>query len=199
MHLNVKQDLAAWRREGQTRRRLRRWSVNIQASIWIDDIAEGCTVIDLSPAGARVKLTEPRDVALGIDATLHLEGFDSIPAEVRYSDGGTLGLMFLHGDEGEVALARYLVSRRPSRQAPRRKVNVRATLTPRKAQSLCIVDDISRGGASVLVNDAKLFGEDEEVVLSIEGYGDVSATVRRIADGRVGLMFNEQIDGTLPF
>jgi len=195
----IDNDLAAWRKHGQTRRRLRRWSVSIQATVWIDDAPVDCTVTDLSPAGSRVKLTQSLAVDIGTDVVLHLEGYGSIPAEVRYSDGEALGLMFLHDDSREVDLARYLVSQRPARQAPRRKVSVQATLTPRKAQARCTIDDVSRSGASVLINGADGFTEGDEVVLTVEGHGDIIATVRRVGEGRLGLMFSGELEGKLPF
>lgn len=199
MYTTIKNNLAAWRKEGQTRRRLRRWSVNIVATIWIDDHAVECTVTDLSPAGARVKLAQGRRVHIGSETVLHLEGYGSIPSEVRYSDGEALGLMFLHDEQGEVDLARFLVAQKPARQTPRSKVEVQATLTPRKAQAPCTVDDVSRNGACVLLDDTRGFVENDEVVLSIEGYGDIVATVRYVADGRVGLMFTKDLEDVPSF
>lgn len=199
MYVKAKNNLEAWRRQGQTRRRLRRWSVSMEATIWIDDTACACTVIDLSPAGARVQLKDVREVPIGSELELELEDFGAVPCEVRYSEAGALGLMFLHEDEGEVELARYLVARRPERQSPRRRVELEATLTPRKAQSACVIEDASRSGASVLVSDADSFREDDEVILSIDGYGDVAATVRRVSEGRIGLMFDHPLTGVLPF
>jgi hypothetical protein len=198
MFLNPDGDLSAWRRQGESRRRLRRWAVNMRAAIRIAGGAEECTVVDLSPAGARVRLDAERQATVGGRVELELDGYGVVVCEVRYSAGGNLGLMFLHDDAGEVELARYLVSRRPTRRAARQKVSARGLLTPRKAQSVCVVDDISRTGASVMVDNPGAFAEGDEVLLNIAGFGDVVATVRRVAEDRLGLMFHQQLDGDLP-
>jgi hypothetical protein len=105
--------------------------------------------------------------------------------------------MFLHDEVGEVALARFLISRRPSRRAPRLQLSARAVLTPRKAQVFGTVSDISRTGASVLIDNSAAFAEDDEVLLNIPGHGEIAATVRRVANDRIGLMFHRQLDDDL--
>jgi len=198
MYLKTEGNLTAWRKQGGSRRRLRRWSVNIRAAIDMAGGVDGCTVLDLSPAGARVHLDNEHPVAVGSTVELVLEGYGKISSEVRYSDGTLLGLMFLHDDAGEVRLARYLVARRPVRRAERLKVSARAILTPLDAQTVGKVVDVSRTGASVLVDKPEAFSEDQEVLLTIAGYGEVTATVRRIAEDRIGLMFHRELDGKLP-
>ncbi len=199
MTLNGDKTLVPWRKQTTSRRRrLRRWTVNIQAVIWIGDQATECLVQDLSPAGARIQLSEIKSVAIGTQIRLDLESFSAIPAEVRYSADGTRGLMFLHDEDAEVELARFLVSIRPERPDPRQKSGAMALLTPKKAQSACVLRDISRLGASITMNDAAHLAPEDEVILSIEGYGDVEATVRQDEDGILGLTFHKALSGELP-
>ncbi len=198
MTLNGDKTLVPWRKQTGSRRRLRRWTVNIQATVWIGDQAVECLVQDLSPAGARIQLLESKTVAVGTQIRLNLESFSAIPAEVRYSADGTLGLMFLHDEDAEVELARFLVSIRPERPDPRQKSGAMALLTPKKAQSACVLRDISRLGASITMNDTAHLAPEDEVILSIEGYGDVEATVRRVEDGSLGLTFHKALSGELP-
>ncbi len=197
MTQNGDKTLVPWRKQTTSRRRLRRWTVNIQATVWIGDQAVECLVQDLSPAGSRIQLLESKAV-VGTQIRLNLESFSAIPAEVRYSADGTLGLMFLHDEDAEVELARFLVSIRPERPDPRQKSGARALLTPKKAQSACVLRDISRLGASITINDTAHLAPEDEVILSIEGYGDVEATVRRVEDGLLGLMFHKALSGELP-
>ena len=71
-------------------------------------------------------------------------------------------------------------------------------MTPRAAQSACIVEGVSRIGASVLMTDTSHLTVGMEVTLAIEGHGEVVATVRHIIDRKVGLEFTEELTGELP-
>lgn len=191
-------DEVAWQQEVPARRRLRRWTVDMQAVVWIDDQPLTCCVQDISPAGARVQLATFVKVCVGATVALGLPEFPTIPAEVRYRGEGALGLEFLHDEDQETRLGRYLVSRRPQRRDPRKPLHVKAALTPCRTRSICIVKDISRMGANVSLNDATHLSCDDDVLLSIQGYGEVAATVRRIGDGDVGLRFHNALVGALP-
>lgn len=198
MSLKLVKDGQSGQREDPARRKLRRWTVNMRAVAWIGDQPMTCVVHDISPGGARIQLMNVIEVAVGTTIELGLRDFPPISAEVRYSAEGTLGLMFLLEEDGQVELGRYLVSQRPERRDPRKKLDLKATLTPRRSQITCTVQNISRMGASVATNDARHFSLEEEIVLSIEGYGDVSGTVRRIGEGEVALMFHKALVGELP-
>ena len=66
-------------------------------------------------------------------------------------------------------------------------------LTQRRTQSAITVEDISRTGAGVLVDDTLHLTIGDEVVLSLEGIGDILARVQRIADGKIGLVFLKEL------
>lgn len=198
MSLSLLKKNLSWQPETSARRRLRRWTVDMQAVVWIDEQALGCRVHDISPAGARVEPATFRDLSPGARVVLDLPDFPAIPAEVRYGAEGAVGLEFLHDEERETALARYLVARRPQRRDPRKALHVKATLTPCRMRSPCVVKDVSRMGAGVSIGDAHQLSEHDEVMLSIEDYGDVPATVRRISEGEVGLIFHNPLIGILP-
>ncbi len=182
----------------QVPRRLRRWAVNIQAVVWIDDEPRTCTVIDISPGGARIETGTAAQAAVGATVALGLEDFPSIPAEVRYAAGATLGLMFLHDSEAEAMLGRYLVSRRPDRAEPRKPVGIEAALIPLPERTACTVLNVSRLGANLAIGEAANLSVGDEVMLSIPDYGDVAAKIGRVSEEGVGLKFRKALTGVLP-
>lgn len=188
-----KQELAPWDKKQEPRRRFRRWPVEVRTVLGTEGQAHNCTIYDLSPGGARVILSEPMALAEGAEVTLVLEGFGVVPAEVRSCDGTELGLMFLHGEDEEVELARYLVSLQPPRRPQRTKTESDATLSQDEVQSPSTVKDISPTGAGVEVDDTSELSVGDEVILTIEGHGDFVATIRRVDDGGIGVMFAERL------
>lgn len=186
--------------DDQARRRFRRWSVNLPASVSVLQAPRSCSVFDLSPAGARVRLFDGEALARGTEVVLELDGFGSIPAEVRHTVDGYTGLMFLLDEASEVQLARHLVSMQAERrQHHRESARTEATLRPKSGDYPCVVENISRTGASVLVNDARHLMEGDDLVLRIAGFADIAAVVRRLDEGEVALMFHHEIAGELPF
>ncbi len=179
-------------------RRLRRWAVNIQAIVWIDDEPRTCTVIDVSPGGARIETGTAAQAAVGATVALGLEDFPSIPAEVRYAAGVALGLMFLHDGEAEAELGRYLVSRRPERTEPRKAVGIDGIVIPLRKEMACTVLDVTPLGARLTIADASHLSIGDEVMLSIPAYGEVAAEVRRVSEWDVGLLFQKALIGDLP-
>ena len=179
-------------------RRLRRWAVNIQAVVWIEDEPRVCTVFDISPGGARIEAEDASQATVGATAELDLEDFPPISAEIRYEAGNTLGLKFLHDSEAEAEFGRYLVSRRPERAEPRKAVGIEATLIRLRERTACTVLNISRLGASLAIAEAAHLSVGDEVILSIPDYGEVAATVERVSEEHVDLNFRKALIGVLP-
>ncbi len=176
-------------------RPLRRWSVDIQAFVQIGGEPHDCDVHNLSPTGARVLVFGADLLAPGIELDFEMEGFDPIPATVRYKLGGYVGLRF-HFDEAEKAeFARRLMTLRPPRRPKRQELNREALLTVRGTELKAQVRDLSERGANLSVDDKGLLMEGDEVALKIAGYDEVTATVRRIGNRQVGLMFLEDLNG----
>ncbi len=190
-------DFAPWRKQAASRRRYRRWSVAIRAVLRMAAQSRDCVVRDLSPGGGLVEVAGAAEIASGTSVVLELAGFGSIPAEVRHNRGGKLGLMFLHGPAEEEALALYLVTVRPSRRPPREPVTATAVLRAGRTESACVVANMSRAGARVLVDDSRHLVEGDEVSLTLSGRHDLAARIRRLDDGEVGLMFLEEFRGAL--
>ncbi len=170
-------------------RRFRRWSVALQTIITFNELAYACAIQDLSPAGARIQLIDPANFAVSTQAILDLTPFGSIPSEIRHDQEEYLGLMFLHGESGEISLARHLISLRPQRRPSRVQVNLEATLSARGIDQHAVITNFSPRGANLLINDARHLSEGDMVSLGIPGRPPISATIRRNADGAVGLMF----------
>ena len=66
----------------------------------------------LEALGARIELREPRDLDIGTEVALGLAELDQIASEVRHSQDGVLGLMFLHDSDQQVQIASYMLAQR---------------------------------------------------------------------------------------
>lgn len=164
------------------------------ATVQVSGQDRPCIVRDLSPGGAGLEVTSGGPLAPGDQVVLSLEPFGAIAAEIRYAMGGRNGLMFLQDAAGEARLARLLLSHKPARAPERRPFASEATMTASGRNMPCFVESISEGGAGVLVDEAALLVKDEEVALSLEGHGEVRATVRHVDGRKVGLMFRQPLD-----
>jgi hypothetical protein len=191
------EDLAPWRAIDPSRRRFRRWTVDLEAELRLAERTFTCLVHDLSPGGARIDLTGTEAPAIGTEVVLTMDGYGSISSEVRYAEGGELGLRFIHDSADEVRLARFLVAQAPPRQPPRHAVEIGGLLTAGNVQVSCAVADLSDSGARVRLRDTDHLSEGDRVVLHIDGHGDLAATVRRIGDAEIGVAF-EQPSETAP-
>ena len=137
-------------------RRFRRWHVDFEARLAIGVERLKCTVHDVSPGGACVELLGGGALAVGARLDFELPGYGSIPAEIRYDRDGYQGLMFLHREAGELAVARYLVAiDQNQRGAERYEVNIAATLLAGGTETTCFATDISRTGARLAVADTR--------------------------------------------
>ncbi len=181
-------------------RRHRRWTVNIQAVVRIENEPRLCTVFDISPGGAWIEAEDAIQATVGATAELDLENFPLIPAEICHKAENTLGLVFLHDGEAEAELGRYLVSRRPERTEPRKAVGIDGILIliPLRQRMVCTVLDVSRMGARLAIAYASDLSVGDEVMLSIPAYGEVAAEVRRVSEWDVGLLFQKALISDLP-
>ncbi len=173
-------------------RRFRRWSVDLQSILTIAEQAHDCNVHDLSPGGARVQLIAADAPILGTRVRFDLPSFGAIPSVIRYNTSGFLGLMFLL-EADEIALAHHMVSLKPPRRTRRRAIDSEASLTVHGEECACTVENISRIGASLLVNDARHMIKGDEAVLRLVGQDPIPAVIRRLHDGQVGLMFLKEL------
>lgn len=186
-------DFGAFVADAESRRRHRRWFVDFKTTITVGDAPASCTVIDLSPGGACVEPEAPQNLVLGDQVEFLLPGFGSIAAEVHYSGEGYLGLMFLQDEEGEIELARYLVAVEQNRPQKRHEFKLDATLRASGIDSPCIVEDISRHGARILIDDPRHILQDQAATLEVPRLGAIAATVQRIEDGEIGLLFLQEL------
>jgi len=186
-------DLEAFAADAEARRRHRRWFVDFKTTITVGEATVPCAVIDLSPGGACVEPPTPQELVFGDQIEFELPGFGAIVAEVRYSGEGYLGLMFMHDEEGEIAVARYLVAIEQNRRPQRHEVKLDALLRASGVESPCIVEEISRRGARLLIDDPRHLSQDQDVTLELPRLGAVAATVQRIEDREIGLAFLQEL------
>ncbi len=182
-------EFQAFEGEGASRRRHRRWYVDFKTTIQIGDEICPCNVYDLSPGGACIEAEGVVELVAGSQFIFELPGYGAILSEVRYSGDGYQGVMFLHEDADEVALARYLVEVEQNRRPERHDVTLQASLRASGVELPCVVEDISRTGARVVIDDTRHISGGQDVTLFLAGVGQIYATVRRHGERELGLMF----------
>ena len=94
----------------ETQRRFRRWSVAFASAIVLDEHPIASEVVDISPGGARIRLSQQAALSVGDVVTLEVPEYDHIPAQVRHRVDDYAGLMFLLDAAEELDLARHLVA-----------------------------------------------------------------------------------------
>ena len=57
----------------------------------------------------------------------------------------------------------------------------------------CMVEDISRIGARVVLEDTRHISSGQDVTLFLAGVGQIYATVQRLDEGEIGLMFLQEL------
>lgn len=181
-----------------TTRRFRRWTVEISGYVEVDTVSHYCTITDISPGGARVRLLDVEPLDPGTEVRLDLEGYGSIPAEVRHSVSGVLGLMFLLDDAEQTGLGRWLVSANLDRPDTRYAYNIQAFLRATSGAYACVVTDLSRTGAGITVPDARGLAVSDEVVLTLPGHAPMAALIRYIVGDKIGLTLIDGYEGRLP-
>ena len=199
MGQNPTEDLDPWWREVQSRRRRRRWQVNLPAVLHLAGKPHNCWIHDLSPGGAQVAAETAGRPASGSQVELYLGGYGTIAAEIRYCRNQRLGLEFLLDQDEQVTLARYLISHQPARRASRHDTHIEATLRKARTELHCVVENLSRTGAAIRILEASsCLVTLEEVLLILPGYGSIAATVRHVDGNKVGLMLTDGFEGPFP-
>jgi hypothetical protein len=79
----------------------------------------GCTVLDISPAGAALWCAAAAEVPEGAAVRFRPDGHDEVPAEVLRREGEVLRLAFLLDAEGKRAVARWIAGLRKALQRRR--------------------------------------------------------------------------------
>ncbi len=190
--------LGPWRKEPLSRRKYRRWQVNLPAVLHVAGEPHNCWIHDLSPGGAQVAAETAGRLAPERDVVLYLGGYGSVDAQVRYSRDRRLGLAFLTEEEARVSLARHLVSLRPARRPARHEARIEATIRSTHAEMTCVVENLSRTGARIQLAEPRHLLLSEEVLLVLPGYGSIAATVRHLDGSRIGLFLTDGFEGPLP-
>ncbi|MDP6705652.1 MAG: PilZ domain-containing protein [Alphaproteobacteria bacterium] len=187
-------NFAPWQAIDPSRRRFRRWTVDLRADLRIVGRELVCIVRDLSPGGACVACDDSEMPAVGTEVVLSMEPYGSISSEVRYAEGGMLGIRFIQEPADEARLARFLASLAPPRLPQRHAVQTEARVTAGAVERTGTVVDLSDTGARVSLEDSRPLAPGDPVVLHVEGHGDLKATVRRLAEGEIGVEFDTDSD-----
>jgi hypothetical protein len=177
------------------RRRFRRWMVDLPATVLLGDGRRlACRVFDVSPGGARLQFREGEPPRPGTQIELAVDGYGTIPAEVRHGTAGIVGLMFLHDEADEVDFARFLIEVRPERPQTRRALELAATLRLFADDLPCTVSNLSSTGAQLTLPDRRELAVGDRVELLLPGYGAVPATIRHVDGKVVGLALSEGLN-----
>jgi hypothetical protein len=137
-------------------------------------------------------------LAEGMEITLEIEGYGAVPARVRHADSGIVRIMFLHGEDGEEGLARWLLWLKPQRQQTRYACQIEASLRLLHRDYPCTVFNLSRNGAAITMSDISKLVISSEVILYLPGYGSIAASVRHNDGNTVGLVLIDGYLGDLP-
>ncbi len=173
-------------------RNFRRWYVNFKTTLRLDGDVLPCNVYDLSPGGAGIYLRNAQAIAIGTHLEFELPRYGAIPAEVRYDKDGHLGLMFLHDADGEFEVGRYLGAVEGNRhRSERQEVRIETNMIIADVQTACIVRDISKVGACIMVDDTEGLALGQQQSLHLPGIGIVAMTVERVAATEIGVIFSE--------
>lgn len=181
-----------------SRRRYRRWAVDVPAYVDVDGTPHYCLLFDISPQGARLRFADGTAPEVGTEVMFDLEGYGQIAAVVRHGGSGVVGIMFLHDEAAEVRLARWLLEVKPTRRQARHACRIDASVRFGKREFPCVVTDISRSGAAIEMEQVDLLAGSSEVELVLPGYAPIAASVRHIAGKTVGLMLIDGFHGELP-
>ena len=176
------------------RRRHQRWFVDFETTIEFRAETLRCSVYDLSPGGVCVEVLDQHTILVGDNTEFALPGYGRIPAEIRYSDGGYLGLKFLHDTENETELARYLVeierTKRPAHTAGRPESWLRAS----GVELACLPIEITLQGARVRLEETRHISPDQEVTVDFPDSNLVAALVTSVDDHEVSLAFLQKLN-----
>ena len=148
-----------------SRRQHQRWLVELSALLEFDGTTYYCTIKDITPRGAGILLVQDTMLAEGMEITIEIEGYGAVPARVRHADSGVVRIMFLHGEDGEEGLARWLLWLKPQRQQTRYACQIEASLCVLERQYPCTVINLSRNGAAITMSDISKLVISSEVIL----------------------------------
>ena len=175
-----------------------RWLVELSALLEFDGTTYYCTIKDITPRGAGILLVQDTMLAEGMEITLEIEGYGAVPARVRHADSGVVRIMFLHGEDGEEGLARWLLWLKPQRQQTRYACQIEASLRLLHRDYPCTVINLSRNGAAITMSDTSHLVISSEVEVDLPDYGSIAASVQRIDGDTVGLVLIDDYLGKLP-
>jgi len=103
---DAKRQIDAALTEPASNRKYERILVALEGAIFAAGITQECQILDLSPGGARLRLTTP--VALKEELYLYIKGFGRFPAQVVRSDDTEIGVRFVVDNEAVFGLLRGL-------------------------------------------------------------------------------------------
>lgn len=89
------------------RRRHERLPLMLDAEVFVGDDVIGCVVFDLSPGGAKVRLTRngiPAEDAPPEDLVLHIPPFGGFEGEISWRDDEYIGIQFFDAHKTMVKL-----------------------------------------------------------------------------------------------
>jgi hypothetical protein len=172
--------------------------VDLPAYVVADGKTLYCLIYDITPAGARLRVVAGGDLIQARKVSIDLEGYGQIPAEVRHSALGVAGLAFLHGANDETRFAHWLTRLRPHRRQRRYNCHLPAVLVLGTVEIPCVITDLSRSGAAAQVEPNEHLARGSEVELILPSFEPITASVRHVEGGTVGLLLIDGYQGELP-
>ena len=187
--------LKTWLSVDYGRRHYRRWQINERGAAKFSGTQQPCLVHDISPGGASVEFEGSEKMAVNGKIVLQLEGLAPLVAEIRSAFDGQLGLAFLHGEQGEKALAQWLTHEENTRRQHRRKtIACPAKLLVNERAYPCTTQNVSLGGAKIEGEEIAFLQLGAEIALEFDGIGPLQGIIRYKIQHSMGIKFNHTPD-----
>lgn len=152
-----------------------------------------CRIRNISEGGL---MAEARaDFAAGECVRIELRNGNSIAGSVRWTDGGTLGIMFDAPADPQRLLSEPAMARQPRvarvPRSPRLPTDCAAEIRIDGRVQRVKLRDLSQGGARLVI--AMPLERDALLTLAVPGLGLLRASVRWVRDDQAGIAFLEAI------
>ena len=173
----------------RTRRRYRRWDTNLPIKAEIGGQEHYCSIGDISPLGATVRLVVPQPVSRGTTIELFFRDFGRVRGQLRWSAHEVLGIKFALDRAARDEFSDWLLRSGMPRRRQRHDCHIEATAVMADGEASCVVTNISESGAGVRFTEQDRAAVGRDLVLLLPDHAPVEATIRHVTQGTTGLSF----------
>jgi hypothetical protein len=176
------------------RRHYRRWDTDFATTISIGGEVQYCSITDISPGGATLRLLSPRPVGRGMSVSLSFEGYGQVSAKLCRCNHEVLGVKFSLDRQGGAAFSQWMIGSALQRRRLRQNCRVEAVALVVDGEFPCIVGNVSNMGARIEFDEPERLSVGRDMVLLWPGQRAMPTSVRFIAGSSAGLCFLDGYD-----